>query len=274
MPLTRRHFLTISAAAWAVPSHANGTPVVAAAASLRFVLPALAEAYAKAHGVQLRLTYGSSGTLAQQIRNGAPFDLFLSADERYVLDLEKDGTIPDAGALYALGRLAIAAPNGSDLPVDPQLDGLRAELETGGVARFAIANPSHAPYGMRAKEALVHRGLWAALQPVLVFGENVAQAAQFAISGNADGGLIAGSLAVSGPMAARSRHALIPAEWHAPLAHRMALTHGAQEAARGFYAFLQSQEGLAILTAHGFGAPGDGQAPTPHDSLRPKAGDG
>ena len=255
MPLTRRHFLTASAAAMATGSMAEGAaPVVAAAASLRFVLPALAERFTQSGSGAIRLVFGSSGTLAQQIRNGAPFELFLSADERFVLNLAADGIVTNQGTIYAVGRLAIAAPNGSALEVDPGMAGLEAALTSGTLNRFAIASPEHAPYGMRAREALQHRGLWEAVEPKLVFGENVAQAAQFALSGNAEGGLIAGSLAMAAPFAARSRSALIPTEWHAPLTHRMVATARAGDVALAFRDFLLTREAQEIFVAHGFAA--------------------
>lgn len=255
MPLTRRHFLTASAAALATGALADGTaPVVAAAASLRFVLPVLADRFARTNGGNIRLAFGSSGTLAQQIRNGAPFELFLSADERFVLDLATDGIVSDAGSVYAVGRLAISAPNGSALEVDADLNGLEAAVTSGTLKRFAIASPDHAPYGMRAREALLRRGLWEIVEPKLVFGENVAQAAQFALSGNAEGGLIAGSLAMAAPFATRSRSALIPSGWHAPLTHRMVRTARAANVALAFHDFLLTDEAQQIFVAQGFAA--------------------
>ncbi|WP_417526179.1 molybdate ABC transporter substrate-binding protein [Marinovum sp.] len=254
MLLPRRHFLALTAAALALPAHAETAPVIAAAASLRFVLPVLTEAFATAGGGPLRVTYGSSGTLAQQLSNGAPFELFLSADADYVLRLAEAGVLRDAGAVYALGRLALIAPKGG-LTVDGAMDGLAAALERGEIRRFAIATPDHAPYGMRAREALIHRGLWEQIEPRLIFGENVAQAAQFATSGNADGGLVAASLAVAPAVLALADSAVIPAEWHEPLDQRMALTPDAGETARAFYDFLQTPAAQEIFAAHGFAAP-------------------
>lgn len=256
MSLTRRHFLTVSAAAITTSADAgDAPPVIAAAASLRFVLPELAKAFADRGGDKVRLVFGSSGTLTQQIRNGAPFELFLSADERFVIALAADRHVTTEGSVYAVGRLAIVAPEGSALEVDSDLDGLEGALETGTLNRFAIASPDHAPYGMRAREALVHRGLWDRLEPRIVLGENVAQAAQFALSGNADGGLIAGSLARAAPFAARSRAALVPTEWHAPLTQRMVTTPRARKTAQAFHDFLLTPGAQDIFVAHGF-APG------------------
>src|SRR5690606_37799870 len=139
----------------------------------------------------VKLAFGSTGNFARQIREGAPFELFMAADEAFILDLAKDGFLRDEGTLYAEGRIVIMVPHGSALKADAALDDLAAGLADERVKKFAIANPEHAPYGMRAEEALRHRGLWDKVQPALVMGENVAQAAQFATSGNAQGGIVA-----------------------------------------------------------------------------------
>lgn len=251
MPLPRRRFLASALAFAALPVRAAEVPVIAAAASLRFVMDDLVTAF----DGTVRVAFGSSGTLAQQIRNGAPFEMFLSADESYVRMLSDQGFLADDGQVYARGRLLLIVPKDSDMPVDGTLDDLEARLAAGRLRRFAIANPEHAPYGIRAREALIHRGLWQAMQPVLVFGENVAQAAQFAVSGNADGGLVAASLAVAGPVAARARSALVPEDWHSPLNQRMALAPLAGPVAEAFFAFLQSDEARRIFSRHGFAAP-------------------
>jgi molybdate transport system substrate-binding protein len=183
--------------------------------------------------------------------------MYLSADERFVLDLHDDGFTRDQGVLYALGRIVIFAPHGSDLEPDSRLDGLAAALDQGRVARFAIANPEHAPYGLAAEEALRHRGLWEAVAPKLVLGENVSQAAQFAATGNTAGGIIAYSLALAPPLAARGDHALIPETWHSPLRQRMVLLDDAGPVAEKFYRYLQEPPARAILRRYGFTLPGE-----------------
>lgn len=256
MPLSRRRFLSVTFASFAMRGHADGTPIVAAAASLRGVLPGLIKSFKAATGFRLRVAFGSSGTLAQQIRHGAPFALFMSADERYVADLARDRFLRHDGVVYAQGRLALIAPTGGVLKVDPGLKGLRSAMDKGDITRFAIANPGHAPYGQRAREALLGAGLWERLEPRLVIGENVAQATQFAVSGNAHGGLVAASLALQDAVLARSTHALIPTETHTPLRQRMALTPMADAVAETFYDFLQTPDAHAHFARHGFAAPG------------------
>lgn len=231
------------------------TPVVAAASDLQFAMGELAEAYAAEGGGGLRLVMGASGNLARQIRQGAPFELFLSADEAFVLGLSRDGLLRDEGVLYAVGRLALVIPDGSPLAPDPSLADLREALGDGRIRRFAIANPEHAPYGARAAELLRHHGLWDAILPRLVYGENVAQAAQFAFSGNAQGGIVAHSLVLGPAVAGRARHVVLPDDGHSPLRQRMALTRRAGAGAERFYEWLQTPSARAVLARHGFELP-------------------
>jgi molybdate transport system substrate-binding protein len=154
-----------------------------------------------------------------------------------------------------VGRIVIKVPKGSVLSADGTLENLRASLAEGKVTRFAIANPEHAPYGMRAEEALRHAGLWESIQPYLVLGENVSQAAQFALSGSADGGIIAYSLALSPALAALGEHALIPEDWHEPLRQRMVLLKDAGELAEEFYAYINSPSARKIMERYGFVLP-------------------
>lgn len=231
--------------------------IVAAAADLKFALDEVAQSFTKETGQSVKIIYGSSGTFAMQIRNGAPFQMYLSADEDYVLKLRADGFARDTGTLYAVGRIVLMVPPGSALPVDGELKGLAVQLKAGQVKRFAIANPMHAPYGRRAEEALKHAGLWDAIQPKLVFGENVSQAAQFALSGSTEGGIIALSLAKSPQMAQLGRYAVIPAEWHEPLRQRMVLLNSADVTTQAFYRYMQTAPARAVMRRYGFALPGE-----------------
>lgn len=236
---------------------ASTTPLVAAASSLRFALPEITSAFAEEVGFAPRFSFGSSGNLARQIRQGAPFELFLSADEALVLALSQDRHTLDEGILYALGQLAIFAPNGAPIEADAELIGIKAALARGELRNFAIANPDHAPYGRAARETLQHASIWGAIKSRLVFGENVSQAAQFAISGSCDGALISHSLAASPRFADRGAFEIVPQAWHGPLRHRMALLPSANEEAKQFYSFLGSAKARTIFSQHGFSTPGD-----------------
>jgi molybdate transport system substrate-binding protein len=227
-------------------------PAIAAASDLKFALEEIATDFTRETGRALRLSFGSSGNFARQIEQGAPFELFLSADEDMIFRLVQRGLTQGEGRLYAIGRLALAVPPGSPLAPDPTLRDLAAALADGRLKRFAIANPDHAPYGKRAEEALRHAGLWEAIRPRLVLGENVSQAAQFALSGSAQGGLIAQSLASSSQLAGRLRSALIDEGWHRPLRQRMALMRGAGDTARRFHDRLASPAAREVFERHGF----------------------
>lgn len=240
-------------------SHARATeaPVVAAASDLQLALVEVADAFRKMTGQSVRLTFGSSGNLARQIRQHAPFQVFFSANEDFVKDLAKDGLMRDAGELYAVGRVVLFVPANSPLKADGTLADLAAALADGRLKKLAIANPEHAPYGARAREALMHAGLWEAIEDRLVLGETVSQAAQFAMSGNTQGGIIAYSLALSPRVASLGTYQLIPAGMHKPLRQAMGLTKDADAVARAFYDFAKSPEARTIFRKHGFVLPGE-----------------
>jgi len=237
------------------PAHADGAPNVAAAADLKFALSEIAEAHERAGGARVRLSFGSSGIFRRQIAQGAPFELFLSADEAYAEALIQEGRAEGPGALYAIGRIALYLPNGSPVKADNKLRDLAAAAKDGRLKKLAIANPEHAPYGRAAREALQRAGAWEAVQGKLVLGENAAQAARFAASGSAQAGILPLSLVRAEELAAKGGFATLPETWHAPLRQRMVLIKGAGAAARAFYDFLQSPEARAVLVRHGFVLP-------------------
>ena len=235
----------------------TAAPVVAAASDLQFAVEEIAAAFKSETGMEVRLSMGSTGNFARQIREGAPFQIFMAADEKFIFDLHRDGFARNDGDLYAVGRVVIMVPPGSTLSADGKLDSLAAALAAGKITRFAIANPEHAPYGMRAREALQHKGLWSALQPYLVLGENVSQAAQFSLSGNAQGGIIAYSLALAPSLKGRGTYELIPEDWHQPLRQRMVLLKNAGPVAEKFYAYVNGPSAREIMKRYGFVLPGE-----------------
>ncbi len=240
---------------WAAPLRAQPVATVAAASDLKFALEEVAAQFTQATGQPLRLIFGSSGNFYSQILQGAPFHLFMSADEAFVFQLADAGKTLDRGRLYAYGRIGIMVPKGSPLKADGSLRDLAAALRDGRLKKFAIASPEHAPYGMRAREALQHQGLWAAIEPKLVLGENISQTAQFATSGSTEGGIVAYSLALAPQVARLGDFALIPQAWHQPLAQRMVLTRDAPPAARAFYAYLSTPEAQTVMVKYGFVMP-------------------
>lgn len=234
-----------------------GAPIVAAASSLQFALEEAAQQFTQQTGQALRLNFGSSGNFRRQIAQGAPFELFLSADEGFVQALYDEGYVDNAGVIYARGRLAWVQPAGRySVPSEQApLAGVQEAItawEEGQRLRIAIASPEHAPYGMAARDVLQKAGLWEASEPLRVQGENVSQAMQFALSDEARGGLVAYSLAVAPALAERSEAVLMPETWHTPLRQRMVLTPQAGEVAHAFYEWLQQEDAKAIFETHGF----------------------
>ena len=234
-----------------------GAPIVAAASSLQFALEEAAAQFTQQTGHTLRLNFGSSGNFRRQIAQGAPFELFLSADEGFVQALYDEGYVDNAGVIYARGRLAWVQPVGRYYVPSEQapLAGVQeaiAAWEEGQRLRIAIASPEHAPYGMAARDVLQKADLWEASEPLRVQGENVSQAMQFALSDEARGGLVAYSLAVAPALAERSEAVLMPETWHTPLRQRMVLTPQAGEVAHAFYEWLQQADAKAIFETYGF----------------------
>jgi molybdate transport system substrate-binding protein len=232
-------------------------PLVAAAASLRPVLPEIMENFEKTHGVRPRAAFGSSGILYRQIRRGAPFALFLSADPAYTARLAAEGRTEAPGPVtYALGRIALYARKDSPLAPERGCAGLARLIDQGRLRRFAIPNPEHAPYGRAAREFLEGCGLWERIRPHLVIGENAAQAAGFAVQRAAQGGIVPLSLASSPRLRSQGRYWVVPADRHTPLRHEMVLLEGADGAARAFFDHLRGPRAREALEAAGFTVPG------------------
>jgi len=233
---------------------AQRPPRIAAAANLNFAIKEVAESFARAGGSPVEVVFGASGTLTRQIQDGAPFEMFLSADEEFPNRLAAAHLTRGPGDVYAIGRLALFAPRGSPLKVDERLDGLAQLLKAGGVDRFAIANPETAPYGRAAQAVLEKHGLWDAIRPRIVLGSTIAQAAQFATTGNAAGGLLAYSLVLA-ELKSRGDYAVVPAADHPALRQRVVLLRAAGPVAERFYRYVLGSEAQAIFEKHGFGIP-------------------
>lgn len=230
---------------------------VAAAADLKFALEKVKTELAKTRPeIELAPTYGSSGTFFQQLSNGAPFDLYLSADLSYPQKLVQAGLASESDLFeYAVGRIVVWAANGS--PVDPTR-GLTAAVTDPAAVKVAIANPEHAPYGKAAVAAMQTAGVYEAVKNKFVLGENIAQAAEFAASGNAQVGVIALALALSPELRDAGRYSEIPLESY-PRIDQGGVVMGSAvdpEAARAVKDFLLSEQGTAILKRYGFSLPG------------------
>lgn len=235
---------------WASAAHA-GSFTVAAASDLRYALDEVVVAYREAHpDDEVTVIYGSSGKMTTQIINGAPYDLFLSADIAFPEKLREASEAASEPSAYAVGRIVIWSQR-------HDATALRLEdLTEPSIRRIAIAQPTHAPYGMRAREALKSAGVWEDIQDKLVFGENIAHAAQMARSGAADVGIIALSLA-NFPALAEHPHHLIDESLHKPLIQGYVVTRrgAGKESVERFLRFKESAPALEIMERYGFVKP-------------------
>ena len=251
MPVHRRSLLGLPFALALASAHAQpATLTIAAASDLRFALDELLLSFrATRPGVRVDVVYGSSGKLSTQVRNGAPFDIFFSADRAYAQELEVAGFTAGAPKLYATGRLV--AWSADAVLGRLSLDDL---VRHPSVKRFAIANPDHAPYGQRAVEVLRNRGLYDAVAPRLVLGDNINQAAQFVQTGAAQAGIVAYSLVLSPALAGQGAWTLLPQAWHTPLEQAFVVTKraAALPLAADFVRHLDLPASQALLQRYGF----------------------
>jgi len=219
------------------------TLTVAAASDLTSMEPLLASSFGKIQpDVHLRFVTASSAMLAQQIQNGAPYDVFLSANAQYVDRLSSSGKLArDSVRTYAIGRVAILWRDGKHHAI--------GDLAQNGVRFVALPNPKLAPYGVAAQQALEHAGIWEQVRRKIVYGENVRQALQLFESGNADAVLTSDSLLQG------KDPQLIPDDWHQPITQEAGIVARSRnaEAARKFLNFLVSPEGQAVFAQYGFG---------------------
>jgi len=237
-------------------SCAGAEPIkVAAAADLNYALTQLANKFEASTGTKVLLSFGASGNLYSQIQSGAPFDLFFSADEEYPKKLAAAGAIDGATIkTYAIGHLVLWVPNSSAL--DPQKLQMNLLLQP-SVAKVAIANPQHAPYGRAAIAALEHYGLKEKIAGKLIYGENVSQAAQFVHSGNAQAGFIALSLAKSPAMVSSGKYWEVPLDAYPELRQAVGIIAASKQkkSAQPFLDYVLSSQGRAVLQEYGLTPP-------------------
>ena len=225
---------------------ASNEITVAAASDLTPAFEELGRTFESTYKTKVVFVFGSTGLLTQQIENGAPMDLFAAASMSYIDKLEHEGLIiPDSKAIYARGRITLWTTADSTL----RLEGIK-DLARPEVMRIAIANPDHAPYGLAARQALESAGIWEAVKPKLVYGDNIRQTLQFAQTGNVDVAIVALSLSKQ----SHGRWSLIPEELHQPLDQGLAImkTTRKEQSARAFAAFLAGPQGRAIMQKYGF----------------------
>lgn len=238
---------------FAATAHAEKI-TVAAAADLKFAMDEIVATFKQAHPADaVDVIYGSSGKFHTQIQQGAPYDLYFSADIAFPRALVKAGFGASDVRAYAFGRIVLWSAS---------LDATKmtlASLADPKIARVAIANPRHAPYGKRAEEALRAAGVWQQVEPKLVYGENIAHTAQFVQTGNAQVGVIALALALNPELAKRGGYWLIPDDLHEPLEQGYVITKRAEDnaLAKRFADYMSSQPARAVMTKYGFVLPGE-----------------
>jgi molybdate transport system substrate-binding protein len=244
---------------WLPAQAGAGEIKVAAASDLTFVFKSVVARFEKQTGNTVRLTYGSSGNFYSQIQNGAPFDLFFSADVSFPQKLEAAG-LAEPGTIYeyAKGEIVIWVPNSSKLDLSKGL----AVLLDPSIRKIAIANPLHAPYGAAAVAAMKHDGIYDQVNSKFVQGENISQTAQFVQSGNADVGIVALSLALAPVMTSAGRYVVIPPDDYPPLIQAAVIvkSSNAKEVAKQFLTFLKEPGTVALMKQYGFAIPGDAAA--------------
>jgi molybdate transport system substrate-binding protein len=227
---------------------------VAAAADLQFVMQEVAARFQKETGQTIKLTYGSSGNFFQQLQNGAPFDMFFSANLDYPRKLEAAGlTEPGTFYQYAVGKIVIWVLKGSKVDVS---SGPRSLLSP-SINKIAIANPEHAPYGQAAVAAMKNEKIYDKVAAKLVLGENISQAVTFVVSGSADVGIVALSLALSPNMTDKGRYSEIPAGDYPPIEQACVILKSSQhkDAARAFLNFLKTPAVAELFQTYGFAFP-------------------
>jgi molybdate transport system substrate-binding protein len=247
--------LISTASGWAQEKSSSSELTVAAAADLSAALKEIGDGYEKKTGVKIKLSFGASGALTQQIQNGAPFDLFFSADMDYPRQLITAGDADGASLYpYAIGKLVLWVP--ADSPLDLDRGGMNVLLDP-TVKKIAIANPQHAPYGRAAVAALKHAGLYDRVADRLVMGENVSQAAQFAESGNAQAGFVALAHAVAPGMRGKGKYWEVPADSYPPLVQGVVVLSHSQhkKEAADFLEYIKTKESSELLRKYGFTLP-------------------
>jgi molybdate transport system substrate-binding protein len=233
-----------------------GTVTIAAASDLTYAITEIAANFEKATGCRVQMSMGSSGNFLTQIENGAPFDLFFSADIAYPKKLEGEGLAAPGGTyVYAVGKIVLWTRNDSRADIGKGL----AALSDPAFHKIAIANPAHAPYGRAAEEALRKTGVWESVKDRLVLGEDISQAAEFVQSGNADAGIIALSLVLSPAMKGQGRTWQIPENLYAPIEQGAAVLRAAKnpQAAQQFLSYIKLPATAALLEQYGFVLPSE-----------------
>ena len=250
---TMRLLALVSALLFSIGTAYAQTSTVAVAANMKDAFTEIAAAYKATGKPEMRMVYGSSGNFATQIMNGAPFNLFIAADEQFPLELFRNGKTTDEGAIYAIGKLAVITKNSSGIFL---LDG-KADIAKAinRANKIAIAKPELAPYGRAAVQYLKAEGLWDLAKDKLVYADNIGGATTYVVSGAADIGFTALSLAKSPEVAKQTSFLLVDTKLYEPIKQRMVLIKGAPQESVDLYRFMQGPQPKSILQKYGYTTP-------------------
>ncbi|KKB36894.1 molybdate ABC transporter substrate-binding protein [Bacillus thermotolerans] len=225
---------------------------IAAASDLQFAFKEMEKHFEEQTGRNVEITFSSTGTLAQQIDNGAPYDVFAAANVSFIEELEQKGKlVPDTQVMYSEGELSVVSSKGSSVSLTSIED-----LANSEVKKIAIANPEHAPYGMAAKQALERAGLWEKVKDKLIYGKSVADTLALVATGNAEAGIVSRSIVTE-----EVQGVPVDPQLHEPIRQAMAIVEGTkqEELARSFVEYVTGEEGQRLLQSYGFHVPGSSQ---------------
>lgn len=239
---------------------------VAVASNMSHAMEKIAMRFAEESGFRPRLSSGSSGNFTRQLVQGAPYDIFLSADSKYIGILRENNISIAEDVAYVRGRIGLFVPRNSTLSEAQNLADLVRAMFHGRYARLVMANPEHAPYGLAAQQALQSAGLWVIEKQQLLLAENAAQATQTALGGDVDIGVIPASHAKLETVSSQGHFFLIPQDWHDPLIQHLVLLDDSNSSARQFFQFLRSETAILIMVEHGY-TPASAEKPGSTDGL-------
>lgn len=227
-------------------------PLVAVASNLTQALTEIADQYQASSGIKVKLSFGSSGNFSRQILQGAPYQVFISADQSNVDFLIANGKKPLRNQAFAQGQIGFFIPAGSQLSGITDLNGIIEAIEFGNYNRLAIANPEVAPYGLAAEQALASAGVWIINRHKLLIGENIAQTVQFCLAGGIDIGIVPTSAAIQPEVRGHGNFIPIPPDWYQPIQQFLVLLTDSNPSATRFFNYLMDKESQAVLIKYGY----------------------
>ncbi len=251
--MTKRIFIFLAVSFALTGSVFAQVATIAVAANMKDAFAEIAAEFKSTGKPEMRVVYGSSGNFAAQIMNGAPFSLFIAADEQFPLELFKNGKTVDDGSVYAIGKLVIITKTSSGIYLSDSKSDIAKAI--GKANKVAIAKPEIAPYGRAAVQYLKAEGLWDLAKDKLVYADNIGSATTYVASGAADLGFTAFSLAKSPELLRQTSYVAVDTKMYEPIKQRMVLIKGAPQEAQDLYRFMQGPKAKSILQKYGYSTP-------------------